>query len=442
MSKTTTMARCTLENCSSSDSSAQSVEADMEPTTMSSPLKVQDLSTDAMNVLLSFLIFDDYLALSLVSKSFNCAISRASHLVMEDPSTTGKTVDYSDSSMLDRQRGTSTVRLEQQTLRQLLRRYQKLNVLHLNGLAAVGDNLFSILNQAPAASNITSLSLNGVSLSYWCPNALEFQNLQHLKISGGTIRAALGKLFGAADHPSSNLKTLTIKQCSSLRDEHVADMVRRLDGCLTSLSLHQCLRVKKPVLCLAKLKHLSLVGCFALSDLPKFSCPKLLSLDMSFCFRLSTDRIQNIVESVPSLEELTLIKCPSLHSLKLTSKTLRRVNVNFCNSLVTLKLTCPKMERLDNASCSSLDTVILKQAHALQALSVAGQPVTRLDLLAADSLQRLNLAGCRNLRSCNIQAPSLVTVDTTGSRTVALRFCRSVRQVMIESWSRTDLAVQ
>jgi hypothetical protein len=405
---------------------------------------IESISTDATNVLLSFLNFDDYVSLSLVSKQFNCAISRASHLVMEEPSecASGKVTDYSNSCMADRHRTGGTIRFDQDSLRQLLLRYQSINVLHLSGLAAVGDDLFSILNEAPAASKITSLSLHTISLSYWCPHFLELSNLRELNISGGVIRAALGKLLGAAtDGVSSNLEILSIKQCPSLRDEHVRDMVRRLDGTLTSLSLHQCLRVKKPVLRLEKLQHLSLMGCFALSDLPKFSCPALLSLDLSFCFRLSTDRIQRIVESIPALEELTLIKCPSLNTLALRSGTLRVLNVNFCNSLVTLKLTCPRLERLENVGCSSLDTVMLDQANTLQALNLSGHPVTRLELYAVN-LSLLNLSGCRLLDRCTIYAPNLHDVKVVGSRMVALRFCKSVRQVIINSWTRTgDLPV-
>jgi hypothetical protein len=403
---------------------------------------IESISTDTMNVLLSFLNFDDYLSLSLVSKQFNRAISRASHLVMEEPSesTSGKVTDYSNSSMADRQRG-ETIRFDQDRLRQLLVRYQSLNVLHLSGLAAVGDDLFSILNEAPAAFKITSLSLHTISLSYWCPNALELSNLRELNISGGVIRAALGKLLGAAtDGVSSNLQSLSIKQCSSLRDEHVTDMVRRLDGTLTSLSLHQCLRVKKPILRLEKLQHLSLMGCFALSDLPKFSCPALLSLDLSFCFRLSTERIQKIVETIPALEELRLIKCPCLHTLVLRSKSLRVLNANFCDSLVTLKLTCPRLERLENVGCMSLDTVMMDQANTLQALNLSGQPVTRLELHAVN-LSLLNLSGCRLLDRCTIHAPNLNVVKVVGSRMVALRFCKSVRQVIINSWTRTELPV-
>jgi hypothetical protein len=440
--KTLTMTM-TKEVCSMDTTSGNSYIAttllDHGMHSVSSTPGIESMSTDAMNVLLSFLNFDDYLSLSLVSKQFNCAVSRASHLVMEDPSdcATGKVTDYSKSSMADRQRG-GTIRLDQDSLRQLLLRYQSINVLHLNGLAAVGDDLFSILNESPAASKITSLSLHTVSLSYWCPNALELSNLRELNISGGVIRAALGKLFGAAtDGVSSKLQRLSIKQCSSLRDEHVTDMVRRLDSTLTSLSLHQCLRVKKPVLRLEKLQRLSLVGCFALSNLPKFSCPALMSLDLSFCFRLSTERIQKIVQTIPNLEELTLIKCPSLHSLALTSKTLRVLNVNFCHSLVTLKLTCPSLERLENIGCSTLDTVMLDQANALQALNLSGQPVTRLELYAV-SLSRLNLSGCRQLDRCTIHAPKLHDVNVVGSRRVALRFCKSVRQVIINSWTRTQ----
>jgi hypothetical protein len=219
-------------------------------------------------------------------------------------------------------------------------------------------------------------------------------------------------------------------------------MVQRLDPSLTMLSLRQCLRIRKPVLRLTRLDHLSLMGCFALTDLPKFSCPTLKHLNLGFCFRLSTGRIQQAVESLPFLEVLTLIKCTSLEKLVLQSDTLRLLNVNFCSSLHSLKLSCPNLERLDNIACNSLDTLYLDGNNAsLLELNLSFLPVTRLEVFASE-LRQLNLSGCRRLDHCIIHCPNLVKVNYRGSRIVALQFCKEVREVIIKNWAGVSTPLQ
>lgn len=248
----------------------------------------------------------------------------------------------------------------------------------------------------------------------------------------------MGSVVGNKNH---SLKTLFLGQCSSLRDDHVRDIGRRHELSFTELLLYQCLRVKKPELRFERLERLSLMGCFALTDLPNFYCPTIRFLDLSFSFRLSDVVIQAVLQSLPQLEEMQLTKCPNLESLALESYCIRAINVDYCNNLKTLKLRCPSLERLHNVGCSNLYTVLIDEAETLESLNFSMLPITRLEVFACN-LRRLNLSGCRRLDHCNIHCPSLEKVNVRGSRTVALRFCKEVREVVMSNWTRIPLQVQ
>ena len=379
---------------------------------------VASIPTDLMNQLLSFLSFSDYRSLSLVTKNMNVAVSRASHIFMGEPS-----ID----------RATSSLRLDESSLQKLLERFESLRVLELDGLAPVGDHLFRLLNESTAAKTIQSLSLNGVSLTYWCPDILNLRQLRHLRISGGSIRASLKSLFGSE---SFNLKSLSISKCSSLRDAQIADMVHSLGGSLTHLSLNQCLRIKKPSLRFQHVERLSLMGCFALTALPNFCCPSLKVLDLSFCFRIDTRQIHQTLLSTPNLKELILVKCPAVSSLNIRRlPSLRVLNVSFCHNLHMLRASCPGLTHLDTTGCSALETLLLDAGQQLLSLDLSRLlSLTRLEVTATH-LQCLYITDCRRLDHVSLQPGlSLHTVNLRGSRTVALRFCKSVRRVILHDW--------
>jgi hypothetical protein len=307
--------------------------------------KMEELPQDATNTMLSFLTYPDYQELSLVSKRLHDIVSHASHLFMMDSFSSS----YTRLSLLaDIGKRPLEMHLDEARLRRLLKRYPSLNVLHLHGLAGVGDNLFAVLNESPASSTITQLSLHGCSLSYWCPNSLALANLRHIRISGGSIRAAFGSLLSAC----SSLQSLSIGQCSSLRDENIADLVQSLCDKLENLSLHQCLRVKNPVLQFDNLQSLNMMGCFALTNFPRFRCPTLQRLDLSFCFRLDGPRIRNVVQALPVLQELVLVKCPGIENFIIEdAPELKTINISLCSNLRHLELHCPKLIYVEVSFC-------------------------------------------------------------------------------------------
>ena len=341
---------------------------------------IETIPLDAMNVLTSYLLLSDFVSLSVCSTKMYGTISKASHLYMDDPfvfaqrglpcNTSSSHHASVDSPPPSSRRFASSLRVSDQILTRLLSRYQNLRTLHLSGMGAIGDSLFSILNRVKAARYIQSLSLDGVSLTYWCQDALQLENLQELRIASCSIRASLQLLVGVSNAGNggqlsstsgngseensttrtrnttrststttstttisqqpriSKLQSLSISQGSSLRDDQLRALLTHLNGTLKNLSLTQCLRLRSPRIAMEQLEKLNLMGSFALQDLPALQCPMLRSLNLSFCFRLSNDSIRSIVNALSSqLEELVLAKCLLLQDLSLESKTLQNLDI-------------------------------------------------------------------------------------------------------------------
>ena len=316
--------------------------------------QLESLPLDAMNIILSYLTFQEFQRLSILCKRLNQAVSCSSHLHM-----TGQ--GYLSSLPPSFARGHPNTEFRQpimtqsralhmveylppeEDLRRLLQRFQSLNALHLQGLGAIGDNVVPILNESPASNTLKHISLHGCSLSYWCNQSFRLEHLQHLTIYGGSIRANICSLL----QHSNDLRSLSIGQCAAIRDDSVSDLASLLQRKLERLTLHQCVRIRQPNLQFPKLEHLNLVGCFGLSSFPDFECPNLKEMDLSFCVQLSGEQIQTVVERLPFLEVLSMVRCAGIHSLRLSCHKLRILNLNFCNSLRELRLACPKLEVLE-----------------------------------------------------------------------------------------------
>ena len=328
---------------------------------------LETLPDDEMDVILSFLSFTEYQKLCLVSHRLKDAVSVSSHLYVDDlhhylsclpqssspsnsASPTITTATTAKNHLITDLARTSKSMVEflppQEELRALLGRFHNLNVVQLSGLSIVGDDIVSILNKSPSASRMKQITLHGCSLSYWCNEAFQLTNLQHITImGGGSIRARISTLL----QNSKQLQSLCIEQCSTLRDDCVNDMVPILRHTLQSLTLHQCIRIRSPTLQFPLLTNLNLAGCFALSQLPNLHCPNLRSMDLSFCVRLTGEEIEQLISNrtLYNLQELIMIKCAGLQTLNLISSTLQRINVSFCSNLKELKLDCPNLQFLE-----------------------------------------------------------------------------------------------
>jgi hypothetical protein len=241
---------------------------------------LEALPLDAACLTMSFLCFSDLQNMRNCARSLQNVANKTRHLFMDETCAAilPRVVDAVRACKrppVRRDFGTQqlqTVRLDKRALGNLLHCFTNLRELHLAGLAPIEDSLLGMINHAPSASAIHSLTLQGASLTYWA-KALTLPQLQSLRILGGSIRGSLDLLFGKA----TKLKLLSIAQCSSLRDDQLRMILGRLDPTLTDLSLHQCLRVRRPTIELTRLERLSFMGCFALTENPSFFVPLFAS---------------------------------------------------------------------------------------------------------------------------------------------------------------------
>jgi hypothetical protein len=403
----------------------------------------KELPIDAACLIMSFLYFSELQSMSRCSRRMYYVVSHAHYINMEETFELPRVTYQSDSEATESKPSYLTQRsplLNHRTLTNILYRYSNLKELHLAGLSAVGDSLFRLINEAPAASNIRSLTIQGASLTYWCPGLLQLPRLENLKVVGGSIRASLALILG----PTTSLKSLSFAQCPGLRDDHLRSLVAPLAESLEELNVHQCLRIKHPRIESNRLQKLSFMGCFALIELPNLHAPAVRELNLSFCLHLNSQQIHSIVDSLPSLEILRLVKCPLIDRLYLQSlPNLCCLDVSYCNSLNSLQIRkCHDFTELECNGCLSLQTLVLQGVEVMEYLCLSSLPIQRL-VIAAPRLVHLEMKNCKLLADCLIRAPSLQSVNVHGSRTVALRFCKQIRSVLMENhWmARTPLEV-
>ena len=224
----------------------------------------ESLPPDAVDSILSCLTLEDYRNVSRVSRRMREAVSLSSHLHMsEEASLTPRFHSRAFQSLaMQPKKNARKVgsRHPRDDLRRLLRRFSNLNVVHLQGLASVGDDIVSIINESPSASSITSISLQGCALSYWCRQPLQLKSLRHVSISAGSIRSQISALLTK----SPGLISLRIVQCSALRDSNVKDVGSLVRSTLRTLTLKQCVRLRRPSLQFPRLTRLNMAGCFGL----------------------------------------------------------------------------------------------------------------------------------------------------------------------------------
>jgi hypothetical protein len=208
-------------------------------------------------------------------------------------------------------------------------------------LAPVGDDLITILNSYQSAARLKVISLHGCALSYYA-GPFVLPDIQSLTLTGNSIRARASVLL----QNLTTLKSLTLKQCSAIRDEDITDIGKLLDNTLEDITLHH-VKITRPVATFPRLTRASFAGCFGLSDLSRFSSPNLIELNLSFCVRLSGHQIQKLIKNLPSLETLIMIKCNGVHSLDVESNHLKRLNVSFTHNLQRLGIVCPSLQQLE-----------------------------------------------------------------------------------------------
>jgi hypothetical protein len=132
---------------------------------------------------------------------------------------------------------------------------------------------------------------------------------------------------------------IRVTNTMSLRDAFCTELVKLSPPELTTLDLHGSGNLRT----------------FTLS--PDGACPRLESLDLSTCPKLTTVLVQSssitrmslhgcaslrkVLLQCPNLESLAITGCGELETAMIWSDALSALDMTGCGSLVTLKLACP-----------------------------------------------------------------------------------------------------
>ena len=245
----------------------------------------------------------------------------------------------------------------QDQLRCLLRRYPNLTFLAIDRVAPVGDEVIQIINECPSRMTLTSLSLSNLALSYWCRHSLHLPNLNHLSLTGNSVRARIVNVIRDTT-VYQNLQSLCIQDCNTaIRDDDMIDLSRQLGHSLKVLQMRNA-KLSNPKANFPRLETLKLCGCFHLKSLSNFNCPNLVELNLSFCVKLTGQAISSFIEPpspLPSsrdktntrmknLKSLTLMKClPDSLILSKGTTSLSCIKIDFCHNLKNMQLVCPDL---------------------------------------------------------------------------------------------------
>ena len=282
---------------------------------------LEDLPKDVMNKVLSFLFLDEFEILSLVSWKMHDSVSTTSHLVTR----------FISQHMLC---------FSKAGFRRLLGRFQSLSILGLDGLYFLDSDVFTILNQSPAASTLRQIQLCNFRMREYRSILLEMRYLTHILLCGN-ISENCGSIT-----TSTNLNRLSIND-QKLRDGELTALIHPHRKTLQYLHLQNCVCLKKPALQLDRLEWLDISSCNRLLDLPELSCPRLRKLHLRDVPRLvESGKVQSLVDSLLGLQHLKM-EVGALTKLEIRSLTLESLEIRFCRALETLTIYCPNLSHLE-----------------------------------------------------------------------------------------------
>eukprot|EP01132_Coremiostelium_polycephalum_P003350 gene3350-4201_t len=168
---------------------------------------------------------------------------------------------------------------------------------------------------------------------------------------------------------------------------------------LQEFSIEGCESLQSTDLWVPNLQMLSFESCSGKLNL--VDVYKLSSLSLFECRDITQKNLDKILNSLPSLEEL-YIYLQQIENLRISSLTLKKLDIEAWNGISSCILDCPSMEEL-KASESSLESICLKADH-----------VNNIELDFCDSLRTvlIDTLSCRHFSfTQNHPSPSNFNVD-------------------------------
>ncbi|KAH7428310.1 hypothetical protein KP509_10G086200 [Ceratopteris richardii] len=187
-----------------------------------------------------------------------------------------------------------------------------------------------------------------------------------------------------------SLKQLDLIGCNSLTSLFF------LPATLQKLNLEDCSSLSSFEACLPKLARLHLRYLSALERVD-LDATSMREFDLTYCTRLQRLDCHGLL----SLEQLNLIFCDSLTSLRFLPTTLRKLNLVCCRSLKSLKASLPNISELYARGCDALERVDLDASSVrLKELDLSHcTGLEELDCRGFPFLEHLHLNRCTSLKT-------------------------------------------
>ena len=417
------------------------------------PSSLLRIPVDHYQLVLSFLVSDDLLSLSLVSTEAKEMCSMTYTLIHGAAAAAGGTKMNANLRMsipnmrnLDPVSSMSFMRITSpipasrsessggsshhvsdiMRLTHLLNRFQNLRRISLYNLSSMGDKFIPIINQCGARTSLVHLELHNVRIVTDGSNThikngsnrglnlldLPTDKLLHVELEG-TLFCTYNVIQSFT--LSQNLQTLKLTGCRALTDDNVHHLVSRMTK-LNTLGLEQSSKLMAPRIESSSLEILLMGNNPLLRDISRIQCKNLTQVDFSFCSSIGNEMVERMLHISPKIETLILRGCMGFSMLDITpsSDCIKSLDLGSCMSLEQASIVSPNLRRLEIGLCVKLKSLIL-QLNAIDVIDLSMLTLKQLSIVATGA-RRLDLSGCCHLKEVkHLDCPKLLVVDICGT---------------------------
>lgn len=422
------------------------------------PSSLLQIPVDHYQLVLSFLVSDDLLSLSLVSKGVKKMCSMTYTLIHGAAAAAGGTKmnanlrisipnmrNLDPVSSMSFMRRTSPMPASRSAslggsryhvsdiirLTHLLNRFQNLRRISLYNLSSMGDEFIPIINQCGARSSLVHLELHnvrivadGTSSSSSNRNNRDVSNselklldlptdkLSHVEVEG-TLFCTYKVIQSFT--LSQNLQTLKLSGCRALTDDNVHHLISRITK-LKTLGLEQSSKLMAPRIESSSLETLLLGNNPLLRDISMIQCKNLKKVDFSFCSSIGNEMIERMLQISPKIETLILRGCMGFSMLDITSSSdcIKSLDLGSCMALEQASIISPHLKSLEIGLCVKLKSLLL-HLDVIDEIDLSMLTLKQLSIVATGA-RRLDLSGCCHLKEVtHFDCPKLLAVDICGT---------------------------
>ena len=228
-----------------------------------------------------------------------------------------------------------------------------------------------------------------------------------------------------------NLRRLEITRCMPLILSELSVTLKQLSK-LEELHITNCFSDRNQLIIqsMESLRYLSIRNCANLIGLTTIHGTRLVKCSFENC-PIPASSIEHILQHSSQLRSLIILKCIGIvGTLKVASKSLHVLTIQYCDHLNNIQLSCPHLMQLQITMCSALHTVNIVSNRLVEMDLTGHSQLTRLCFTHSPYLQKLVLTGCTRLGT-NLSETTLSEV--TDRNTVSSGVLNSMERLALSS---------